>query len=284
MGQIYKKALLLTLGVMGPVTLSQAMEEGASTVCIYGGEGGQDLRPLKDTLTTLLPPPSYEMCELTPSQIKKGEWLKRAALFVMPGGKASVFLKELSPEGNTQIENYVREGGKYLGICAGAYYAVDQVHFAEGTDWEIKGERPLKFFPGVGKGPTLAPYDPYSYDSMQAASIREGKKRDPIYLFYNGGGHFVKAHTYEDVEVLATYEAYPKKAAIIQVQVGQGRAILSGPHWEWGSKSLDFTPPHPHLEALLNILKADRNEERRLELARSLLERLGLATTSADKK
>ena len=58
----------------------------------------------------------------------------------------------------------MKEGGSYLGICAGGYYGSSFVEFAKDDPvMEIVGERELAFYPGTACGP-MFPYD-YSNNS-----------------------------------------------------------------------------------------------------------------------
>lgn len=45
---------------------------------------------------------------------------------VFPGGSATKQSASLGPEGQEQVRAFVREGGGYLGICAGAYLAASE--------------------------------------------------------------------------------------------------------------------------------------------------------------
>jgi glutamine amidotransferase-like uncharacterized protein len=47
---------------------------------------------------------------------------------------------------------FVSQGGGYLGLCAGAYYACARVEFEPGTRLEVVGDRELAFFPGIAQG------------------------------------------------------------------------------------------------------------------------------------
>lgn len=47
---------------------------------------------------------------------------------------------------------FVTQGGSYLGLCAGAYYACARVEFEPGTPLEVVGDRELAFFPGIAQG------------------------------------------------------------------------------------------------------------------------------------
>lgn len=42
-----------------------------------------------------------------------------------------------------RIAEYVREGGRYLGLCAGAYFAAKDLRFDAGGKQEVIGKRDL---------------------------------------------------------------------------------------------------------------------------------------------
>ena len=63
----------------------------------------------------------------------RGGWEARCELLVFPGGADLPYCKALNGEGNRLIGEYVRGGGAYLGLCAGAYYASATVDFEAGT-------------------------------------------------------------------------------------------------------------------------------------------------------
>lgn len=116
-------------------------------------------------------------------QIRAGR-LKEADVLVQPGGSGSKQAEALKPEGREAIKQFVRGGGGYVGICAGAYLAsadytwslhilnakvIDRQHWARGTG-EVKvrmsaeGKRLLGVSDDVvnvyyGQGPLLAPSD-----------------------------------------------------------------------------------------------------------------------------
>ncbi len=49
-------------------------------------------------------------------------WEPTTALVIFPGGRDLPYHQRLQGEGNARISHYVREGGRFLGLCAGAYY------------------------------------------------------------------------------------------------------------------------------------------------------------------
>ena len=64
------------------------------------------------------------------------------------GGYDLGFIEALGKEGTRQIREYVLNGGTYLGLCAGAYFASDCIEVDKDGPMEVIGDRDLKFFPG----------------------------------------------------------------------------------------------------------------------------------------
>ena len=64
-------------------------------------------------------------------------------VLLFPGGSASKFAKSLGPKRREKIKNWVANGGKYLGICAGAYLASETYSWSLGIS-PVKIARPWK--------------------------------------------------------------------------------------------------------------------------------------------
>ena len=77
-----------------------------------------------------------------------GHWVSTAALLAIGGGFDTGYLRALQAEGIQLIRDYVEGGGRYLGICAGAYLACCDIEFDKGGDLEVCGPRNLMFYPG----------------------------------------------------------------------------------------------------------------------------------------
>lgn len=199
----------------------------------------------------------YQIKTINAEEIKQNQWPKHTALLVIPGGADIPYMQKLNGLGNQNIKTYVENGGTYLGICAGAYYASNYVEFDKGGKLEVLGNRELSFFPGKAIGPCLAEYVYKSNKGARAASIQLQHKVQvkDIHLFYNGGCYFEEADSYPNVSVLGWYqdkEAH-KLPAIIKIQVGKGRAILSGVHFEYDPALLD--KQDPHLQAIIPLIQ-----------------------------
>jgi biotin--protein ligase len=158
-------------------------------VLVYSGAGVSQtsLSKTRETLHSFLAD-SYSILSVSAKLLAREPWEASCALLVIPGGRDLPYLADLGAEGaDTRIARYVREGGKYLGICAGnttnslglnsyvsgfadvvfpslsntknyiyiykgAYYACRRISFEPGTPMEVVGDRPLRFFPGECHG------------------------------------------------------------------------------------------------------------------------------------
>lgn len=267
-----------------------------SNVLIYSGPGVStscSQHTLK-TLQQLLP--TYDVQFINSNSIATDPWQHFTSLFVLPGGRDLPFIDELEKKvqlpitrnsssssitastttttAADQIKQYVSKGGKFIGICAGAYYASAACEFEKGVEGlQVVGQRnALRFFQGTCKGTV---YPGFNYDnevgsrivklvqSNQSGSIEKKKNsqgaladkdKDESQLIwwshYNGGGAFLDVEKDTNAEILANYPEddeelksndekfdYSGKPAIISCKVENGKAILFGTHPEF---PLDF--------------------------------------------
>lgn len=213
---------------------------------------------------------------VTSSDMHDPQALNLASTIIMPGGADLPYCAALNGEPNLMIHKFVEDGGSYIGFCAGAYYASSYVEFDRGGALEVSGKRELSFFPGVSRGPAYGT-GTFHYDTDEGARLvpiiwcgSEEKAPDPLFVYYNGGGIFVDAESYAEVKVLARYgDISGHPAAIIECQVGKGRAILSAVHPEYDLSST--APKSSHSTEIMEELK--RHEEGRRWLLGELIKR-----------
>lgn len=163
-----------------PATTSSA---APLRVAIYADKGSNDA-----------PPTNYERClpksagfatrRITAEEIQAGK-LEDFDVLTMPGGNAVKQADELGETGREKIRTFVKAGGGYVGICAGAYLAsaqygwslhlldaqiVDRKHRARGFgEVQLRADGPAaKKFLGIDgdllpiyyhQGPLLAPVE-----------------------------------------------------------------------------------------------------------------------------
>ena len=84
------------------------------------------------------------MCRCT-----SGHWVNSAAALAIGGGFDTGYIRALGLDGLKIIKDYIHAGGRYLGICAGAYLACHEIEFDMGGPLEVCGQRSLEFYPGI---------------------------------------------------------------------------------------------------------------------------------------
>lgn len=189
---------------------------------------------------------------MTEGAILKEPWASSCALLVFPGGADLGYCRLFNGEGNARITQYVRRGGAYLGLCAGGYYGSQRCEFEVGdVKMEVVGSRELSFFPGTCRGCAFKGFVYHSEAGARAAEVKVDKEAftngvvpTAFRSYYNGGGVFVDAAKMKSqgVEVLASYTEPLDidggigglgAAAVVYCKVGEGGAILTGPHPEY---------------------------------------------------
>jgi glutamine amidotransferase-like uncharacterized protein len=158
-----RQILSLCIVVAGAVWSIQhctAIADDAKTaqairVAIYAGAGASQKDPSQ--VKSCLPPSmGFEVETITADDIRDGA-LDKFDVVIHPGGSASKQGKTLGKDGRERVRRFVKDGGGFIGICAGAYLAsaeypwalklldarvIDDEHWARG-----QGEVQLRFPP-----------------------------------------------------------------------------------------------------------------------------------------
>ncbi len=211
-------------------------------VYVYKGQGAEEVDDYVKSLSEVLP--SVFTVRLIDPKGIIGGGLDDGVLLVMPGGADLPYCKALKGVGNLKIKRFVQAGGRYLGICAGAYYASSSIVFdPQDAKNCIKGARELGFFKGVAYGPLMKKYVPGDPAGILAEKI-ELPGGYYSRLYYNGGPTFLNVTTekvlgYYVKEGDAWYDKplldkrmRGKFPAILSIPYGQGKVVLSGVHLE----------------------------------------------------
>ncbi|TFB07338.1 Biotin-protein ligase [Trichoderma ghanense] len=265
-------------------------------VLVHTGTGttAESVRHCMHSLRRLLSP-NYAIIPITETVLLKEPWAQTCALLVFPGGADLGYCRVFNGEGNRRISDFVRRGGAYLGLCAGGYYGSSRCEFEVGNKaLEVVGNRELGFFPGTCRGGAFEGFEYRSERGARAAAIKAEKQAlrdkipDEFAVYYNGGGVFVdgRATGGGKVEVLASYkdeldvDGGDEKAAVVLCHVGEGKAILSGPHPEFAPANLKPQPDIPGYGELVDKLAAD--DRSRIAFLKALLSELGLEVVQDD--
>ncbi|KAK4227573.1 biotin--protein ligase [Podospora fimiseda] len=267
-------------------------------VLVYTGTGStlESVRHCIYSLRRLLSP-NYAVIPITESAILKEPWAPTCALLVFPGGADLGYCRVLNGTGNRIITQFVRRGGAYLGFCAGGYYGSQRCEFEVGNpEFEVVGSRELAFFPGTCRGGAFKGFEYHNERGAKAANILVKKGAfaesealpDVFKCYYNGGGVFVDADKIsaksDKVQILAEFadkldvESGDVKAAVVYCRVGEGSAIVIGPHPEFDAVNLGRQLEIPEYEKLIEDLAGD--EEARTTFLKACLTKLGLEVSS----
>lgn len=260
-------------------------------VLVYTGSGST-VESVKHAIYSLrrLLSPNYAVIPITEAVLLKEPWTPSCALLVFPGGADLGYCRVLNGEGNFLISQYVRRGGAYLGFCAGGYYGSQKCEFEVGNKaMEVVGPRELAFFPGTCRGGAFKGFQYHSEKGAKATRLRVTKDAfkgvgvvpEEFTSYYNGGGVFIKrGQESDDVETIASYvddlnvDGGDLNAAVVYCKVGQGAAMLTGPHPEFAAANLSHQYDVPGYDDLIAKLQAD--DGARTNFLKACLRKLGL--------
>ncbi len=209
------------------------------SVAIYNGTGVW--RSGIDALELYLKSRGINFTLVNATSIRNGI-LKNYNVLIMPGGWAYDYWLALGPEGNAMIKNFVKNGGGYLGICAGAYYAARAIMWEAGI---------YHYSLGIADLVAIGPKKGYPWPAevvLRINSTKEGMRlglNKTYAAVYIGGPEF--GYLSGNITVLAVY-GDDGKPAIVLARYGKGRVALSGVHLEVRESTWQV------LDVLLNYL------------------------------
>ena len=248
-------------------------------VLIYCDYGCSDITNLQETVGAYFSPKNIKVGLVDANDIIKNDVLNKDVLaFILPGGASTPFRMKLRTLGDNKIKEYIRRGGTYLGICAGAYYACDFIEFEKDVpELRICTDESLKIINADAVGTLHKELGilPYSRTANSAAVVRlkSVKNNDEYISYYHGGPYFNVKGT--NIDVLAVYEDIKgKPPAIISSSYGEGRVIASGVHFEDSGVQLQKAVHHLRVDAKSAKENADKlikNEQLRMSLVNKLM-------------
>lgn len=271
------------------VPASQSLNP-AMNVLVYSGKGTttEGVRHTMELLRQFLSP-YYAVTTVSEKALLNDPWMAKTSVLVLPGGADLPYCEVLNGNGNRKILQFVREGGRFLGFCAGGYYASARCEFEVGDiEMEVSGARELAFFPGTSKG---CVYKGFVYEShvgaratalqVNVAELSQFGGPETVTTYYNGGGMFMDASSYRNVKILARYtgttdvqDESRDMAAVVQCDVGKGKVLLSGVHPEYTPSLMKPTADDTHFQMVTRDLKL--NDEARKQFFLALLQKVGL--------
>ncbi len=241
-------------------------------VLIYAGPGTGEISRLETHLCLRRMLPNFSVRWVLPSELIETDWHRDTRLLVIPGGQDLPYCESLEGLGTDSIRTYVSNGGSYLGICAGAYFACNEIEFERGTPCEVIGKRKLQLFPGRAIGQALNPgtFNYADFASADLARLNLSSSKEPVSVYFEGGCYFES--TTDKALPLADYaDLRDQPPAILSCCFGNGRVVLSGVHPEFSPHTVGSI--RPALGALLESF-----ERQRMSLLATMFEELGFNT------
>jgi glutamine amidotransferase-like uncharacterized protein len=173
--------------------------------------------------------------------------LKDFDVVIFTGGSASQQAKTLGDKGGEEIRRFVREGGGYVGICAGAYLA------CSGFDWSLgiinASTVSSRWQRGVGEVEVECMFGSSGWNfhpTFTEAGRRTSQMVVPRGRVFYENGPILKPAGRSDIpeyDVLAYFRtelaendspvgAMINSPAITRARFGKGRVLISSPHPE----------------------------------------------------
>jgi biotin--protein ligase len=176
----------------------------------------------------------YTVVRIDADAINHGD-LQPMDVVYFPGGSSGPFQEDITPEGKEKIRQRVRDGGCFIGTCAGALFAAERVIW-EGL--EESGET-LALFPGTVEAPIPEilggpQYGMCQVDLVKPHPITKGKPDSAWILYYNAP--FFRPSPGAAVDIVGRYRI-TNDPALVAFEYGAGRVFLTGPHPEWEEDS-----------------------------------------------
>lgn len=259
---------------------------------VYSGQGttSESVKHCIESLRLHLSP-YYAVIPINESALLNDPWMYKTSLLVMPGGADLPYCKVLNGNGNNRIKQFVKKGGKFIGFCAGAYYASSRCEFEVGSSIEVTGSRELGFFPGTKAGCAYSGFVYETHNGARATPLAVNKVALPdcpstVMNYYNGGGVFINASKIRGVEVLASYtEPLSVKtpdgdsnAAVIHCKVGKGDVLLTGTHPEFTPALMKPVGGDINYKSITSILLDKEADSNRKNFLQGCLNKIGLKT------
>lgn len=159
------------------------------------------------------------------------EGLGNFSILCIPGGDMYQYAQDISSRGRNNIRNFIHDGGGYIGICGGSYFASEKVIWRE----HQLHMTPLGIFPGITKGPInkIVPYPNYTVCKVNIVNSTHSitqSEPDSVWILYYWGPMFVPNKD-ADVAVLGKYDSV-NQPSMLAFDYGLGRVFLIGMHPE----------------------------------------------------
>jgi len=197
-------------------------------IAIYAGRGTWD-----DSVQAIRNMLEWMNCtvETLDAQHINNIGLSAFRVLCVPGGNMYDYAQDITLRGKENIRDFVHNGGGYIGICGGAYFASEEVYW-RGSQLSMT---PLSLFPGRAAGPIdeIMAYPNYTMTRVnvlnQAHPIITSERDAESMLYYWGPALTPNANA--NITILGNYDI-SNQAAMLALEYGHGKVFLIGTHPE----------------------------------------------------
>jgi glutamine amidotransferase-like uncharacterized protein len=222
--------------------LKEKMTTGRKRVLVFA-EHGADHRTLcgrlRETFARAAAP--VDVVPVTAAQMREPGMMDGADTigFFLPGASDANYDNKMGADNIDRLRRFVTDGGRFMGICAGAYYACETIEWFKWDNARFKTKQPrIDFFTYRAHGPIRALLDGQTdlgngLSHTAAADITfvddHGTLRRADIMYW-GGPELSGA---SEGHIIARFNNVAgKPPAIVMRDIGQGRALISAVHPE----------------------------------------------------
>jgi biotin--protein ligase len=235
-------------------------------LAVYRGEGASALSLIQLVKTLRRLAPEMEVVRVGKDELMKDQW-KDVDLLIFPGGRDLLYHQSLCGAPVESLRNWVFQGGRYWGICAGGYFGSSAVNLGIGSGNRIKSLRQMSLYPGTAWGPSLGNVE-YEYVSQKecevtAVGLSKELGEGELSAYYNTGCSFVLDHeSLIKTRELGWYKdkrAAEKSCCIVESFPEKGYALLCGIHPEFYSLNMP-TGGDIHMKRVIKELEKEQKQ------------------------
>jgi len=184
-------------------------------VAVYDGLGV--MSSSQTALTKMFEWMNATVGNVTADQIQN-DALYEYDILVVPGGSETTCNIELDSEGKEKIKDFVTTGGSFFGICGGATFGANFMHFFNGAMNQV-----------------LEPGEVIHMTTMHVNQSSTGPDLsncpENVTTMYYASQYFVPDEGFS-IHTIATYD-YNDKAGMVAFEYQNGTVFLSSPHPEY---------------------------------------------------
>ena len=227
------KIVVAAIAIVTGCALFAESAQPQAKVAVYAGAGAGGVGAV-ECLRLVQESPELELHLVDARDIQSGA-LDGMDMLLMPGGSSDKEYKALGAKGVERLDAFLRNGGGYLGLCAGCAVVMDEKSRARMIPWKWSGSVSGTIFPTI------------QVNEKGAAAL--GLKAGPVAVRYHGGpfmwpstnvfeGVNTEAWATLDAEVSLKGKIKPKikmhgSTAIVGGTYGKGRIVVSTVHPEY---------------------------------------------------